>query len=72
MSLPQITVLITTYNYGKFVEQAIDSVLAQDFAQERVEIVVVDDGSTDDTAERMKKYWATRKAKEGKAKDGKK
>jgi glycosyltransferase involved in cell wall biosynthesis len=56
MQAPLITVLITTYNYGRFIEEAIDSVLSEDFPQERVEIVVVDDGSTDDTAERVKKY----------------
>jgi glycosyltransferase involved in cell wall biosynthesis len=56
MNAPLITVLITTYNYGRFIEQAIDSVLAQKFPQEQVEIVVIDDGSTDDTAERVKKY----------------
>jgi len=31
-------------------------VLSQDFPQERVQIVVVDDGSTDDTSERVRKY----------------
>lgn len=53
---PLLTVLITTYNYGRFIGEAIDSVLAQDYAQERVQIVVVDDGSTDDTADQVKKY----------------
>jgi glycosyltransferase involved in cell wall biosynthesis len=56
MSIPLITVLITTYNYGQFLEEAIDSVLAQEFPQEKVEIVVIDDGSTDGTGERVKKY----------------
>jgi glycosyltransferase involved in cell wall biosynthesis len=56
MSAPQVTVLITTYNYGQFIEEAIDSVLAQDFPLDKVEILVVDDGSTDDTSERVKKY----------------
>jgi glycosyltransferase involved in cell wall biosynthesis len=56
MASPTITVLITTYNYGLFLEQAIDSVLAQDFPLEDVQILVVDDGSTDDTSERVKKY----------------
>ena len=56
MTVPLITVLITTYNYGQFVGQAIESVLSQEFPQDQVQIVVVDDGSTDDTAERVKKY----------------
>jgi glycosyltransferase involved in cell wall biosynthesis len=56
MSAPTITVVVITYNYGRFIEKAIDSVLAQEFPQERVEIVVVDDGSTDDTRERVSKY----------------
>jgi glycosyltransferase involved in cell wall biosynthesis len=31
MISPLITVLITTYNYGQFIEEAIDSVLVQNF-----------------------------------------
>jgi len=53
---PLVTALIDTYNYGHFVEEAIESVLAQDYPSDRVEVLVVDDGSTDDTAERVKKY----------------
>lgn len=56
MAAPLVTVLITTYNYGRFIEQAIDSVLSQDFPPDEVEIVIIDDGSTDDTGERVKKY----------------
>jgi glycosyltransferase involved in cell wall biosynthesis len=53
---PLVTALIDTYNYGRFVEEAIDSVLAQDYPSDRVEILVVDDGSTDNTAERVQRY----------------
>jgi len=56
MQRPLVTVLIDSYNYGHFIEEAIESVLAQDFPAERMEVVVVDDGSTDDTAERVRKY----------------
>lgn len=56
MDAPRCTVLIDTYNYGRYVEEAIESALAQDFPQEQREILVVDDGSTDDTSERVKKY----------------
>ena len=55
---PLISVLIDTYNYGSFVEEAIESVLSQDFPSERLEVVVVDDGSTDDTSARVEKYDA--------------
>jgi hypothetical protein len=52
----RVTVLVDTYNYGHFVEEAIDSVLSQDFPSEQMEVLVVDDGSADDTAERVRKY----------------
>ena len=53
---PTVTALIDTYNYGHFLEEAIDSVLAQDYPGECIEILVIDDGSTDDTSDRVKKY----------------
>ena len=56
MKAPYFTVLIDAYNYGQYIEEAVSSVLAQDFPQERREILVVDDGSTDDTAERLRRY----------------
>lgn len=43
----KVTVIITTYNYGRFVQEAIESVLSQTVAN--LQILVVDDGSTDDT-----------------------
>jgi glycosyltransferase involved in cell wall biosynthesis len=52
----RVTVLVDTYNSGHFIEEAIDSVLAQDFPREQVEILVVDDGSADDTADRVRTY----------------
>jgi glycosyltransferase involved in cell wall biosynthesis len=56
MSTPLLTVLINVYNYGRFIEEAIDSVLSQDFPREQMQVLVVDDGSTDDTPERVRKY----------------
>ena len=56
MGVPHVTILIDTYNYGRYIEEAIESVLAQDFPEEEMEILVVDDGSTDDTRARVGKY----------------
>lgn len=46
--MPEVTVSMPAYNAGKYIQQAIDSVLHQDGIE--VELLVVDDGSTDDTA----------------------
>ncbi len=49
-----VAAIIITYNYGRFVGQAIESVLEQTLRPD--EIIVVDDGSTDDTAEVVARY----------------
>ncbi len=50
MSEPQASVVIPSYNHGRFVAAAVESVLDQDAD---LELVVVDDGSTDDSRERL-------------------
>jgi glycosyltransferase involved in cell wall biosynthesis len=56
MTTPHISVLIDTYNHERYIEQAIVSVLEQDFPADEVEIVVVDDGSTDSTSSIIEKF----------------
>jgi len=51
-----MSVVINTYNYGQYINQAIDSALAQVFPTGEWEIIVVDDGSTDDTSIRIGEY----------------
>lgn len=50
-SVPDVSAVIATYNMGQYVAEAIRSVLAQPMAS--VEVVVVDDGSTDNTLQAL-------------------
>ena len=58
--MPHVTVLIDTYNHERFIERAIASVLEQDMPMDGVEILVVDDGSTDRTPEIVRAVRAAR------------
>lgn len=51
---PTFTIVIPTYNYGRFVGRAIESALAQ--SGDDYEVLVIDDGSTDDTPARVAPY----------------
>ena len=51
---PAVSVVIPTYNHGRFLERSLTSVFAQTFPD--YEVIVVNDGSTDDTNDQMKMY----------------
>ncbi len=51
---PLVSVIISNYNYGRFLERSIESALAQAYAN--TEVIVVDDGSTDDSPDILLSY----------------
>jgi glycosyltransferase involved in cell wall biosynthesis len=51
---PLVSILVANYNYGRFIGQAIESVLAQTYPH--FEVIVCDDGSTDDSVATVGRY----------------
>ena len=55
MSQPLLSIVIANYNYGRFLEEAIQSVIAQNMG-DKVELIICDAASTDNSVEIIKKY----------------
>ena len=51
---PLISIIITSFNYGQYIKDAINSCLEQDY--KNIEIIVVDDGSSDNTHSILEEY----------------
>ena len=51
---PLVTVLVLSYNRARYIAEAIDSVLSQSY--QNFELVIIDDGSTDQTCDILSKY----------------
>jgi len=56
-NIPKISVIIPTHNRQNFLSRAIESVFSQTFCD--FEMLIIDDGSTDQTKEAVKKYIVT-------------
>ena len=54
MSLPEVEILLATYNGERFLREQIDSLLAQDY--ENIRVLARDDGSSDGTVEVLHQY----------------
>lgn len=52
--MPEISVIIPCFNQGKYIAECLDSVLAQTFTN--YEVIIVNDGSTDDSLKIIKQY----------------
>lgn len=55
MNRPLLSIVIANYNYGRFLEEAIQSVIAQNMG-DKVELIICDAASTDNSVEIIKKY----------------
>jgi hypothetical protein len=53
---PRVSVVVPAYNLARFLGRAIDSALAQDWPADALEVIVVDDGSTDETPQLLAGY----------------
>ena len=56
-----ITVYITNYNYGNYIDQCVQSILAQTYKD--IEVIIIDDGSNDNSKENLEKYEKNKKIK---------
>lgn len=53
---PSITFLVPAYNEEKYIEETLDALLALDYPDEKLDIIAINDGSTDSTLEKMEQY----------------
>jgi glycosyltransferase involved in cell wall biosynthesis len=54
MSEPLVSIIVLCHNYGRFLPEAMESALGQDYPN--LELIVIDDGSTDDSLEVASRY----------------
>ena len=52
--VPLVSVIVPNYNYSRYLNSRIDSILAQTFSD--YELILLDDASTDDSAQVLEQY----------------
>jgi len=58
---PLVSVVVATYNMAQYICEAVDSVLNQDY--QNIEVILVDDGSEDDTQQKLQRYAGDQRVK---------
>lgn len=53
---PKVSVIMSVFNNRPFISSAIESLLKQSYPQDKIEIIVIDDGSNDGTRDVLEKY----------------
>ncbi|MBA7612547.1 hypothetical protein ES703_19783 [subsurface metagenome] len=56
MELPLVSVGIPTYNEERTIERCLESIFSQDYPQDKLEVIIIDDGSSDRTLEICARY----------------
>ncbi|WP_407899740.1 glycosyltransferase family 2 protein [Ferrigenium sp. UT5] len=52
MSTPMVSVIVPSYNHGKYIQECIQSIIDQDY--QNIELIIIDDGSNDDSVEKIR------------------
>jgi cellulose synthase/poly-beta-1,6-N-acetylglucosamine synthase-like glycosyltransferase len=60
LDLPTVTILIAAYNEETLIEEKIENTLALDYPKEKIQVIIITDGSTDQTAGKVSKYNTVR------------
>jgi len=60
MGYPTVSVILVNYNSKKYAEEAIDSILSQDYPKPKMQIIVVDNASSDDSVNFLKKTYGSK------------
>lgn len=56
VDLPNVTILIAAYNEEALIDEKVENTLSLDYPKDKIQVIIITDGSTDQTAEKVSKY----------------